>query len=224
MARTIGMKRAKGNLAALPPVRRRHGARLGPGQRCVPVDKLEAETVNWCRDMLKLSPMALRMIKAGFNADTDGLAGNQELAGNATGLFYMSRSRQDRPQRLAGAPPTDFGKYRKRPATVICRRLAAYAALPATPLAEQPGARIGYAPGACFGCTRRTLERAGVMQLDLKSASPIWPGLCRRNCSSTCSPNRLVCPLHQWLERRIPRSTTWPSMPIWSPAKATRRC
>ena len=81
----------------------------------VPVDKLEAETVNWCRDMLKLSPMALRMIKAGFNADTDGLAGIQELAGNATGLFYMSEEGQEGRNAWLERRPPDFGKYRKRP-------------------------------------------------------------------------------------------------------------
>ena len=61
----------------------------------VPIDRLEAETANWNRDMLKLWPIALRMIKAGFNTDTDGLAGIQELADNPTGLFYMSAEGQE---------------------------------------------------------------------------------------------------------------------------------
>ena len=81
----------------------------------VPLEKLEEETVNWCRDMLKLSPMALRMIKAGFNADTDGLSGIQELAGNATSLFYMSEEGQEGRNAWLERRPPNFSKYRKRP-------------------------------------------------------------------------------------------------------------
>ena len=64
--------------------------------------------------MLKLSPMALRLLKAGFNADTDSLAGIQELAGNATGLFYMTAEGQEAATPGSSGAP-DFAKYRKRP-------------------------------------------------------------------------------------------------------------
>jgi naphthoate synthase len=115
MARTIGMKRAKEIWLLCRQYDAATALDWGLVNAVVPVDKLEAETVNWCRDMLKLSPMALRMIKAGFNADTDGLAGIQELAGNATGLFYMSEEGQEGRNAWLERRPPDFGKYRKRP-------------------------------------------------------------------------------------------------------------
>ena len=115
MARTIGMKRAKEIWLLCRQYDAATALDWGLVNAVVPVEKLEAETVNWCRDMLKLSPMALRMIKAGFNADTDGLAGIQELAGNATGLFYMSEEGQEGRNAWLERRPPDFGKYRKRP-------------------------------------------------------------------------------------------------------------
>jgi naphthoate synthase len=65
--------------------------------------------------MLALSPMALRMIKAGFNADTDGLAGIQELAGNATGLFYQTPEGQEGRNAYLEKRKPDFARYRRRP-------------------------------------------------------------------------------------------------------------
>ena len=115
MARTIGMKRAKEIWLLCRQYDAATALDWGLVNAVVPVAELEAETVNWCRDMLKLSPMALRMIKAGFNADTDGLAGIQELAGNATGLFYMSAEGQEGRNAWLERRPPDFGKYRKRP-------------------------------------------------------------------------------------------------------------
>ena len=115
MARTIGMKRAKEIWLLCRQYDAATALDWGLVNAVVPVDKLEEETVNWCRDMLKLSPMALRMIKAGFNADTDGLAGIQELAGNATGLFYMSEEGQEGRNAWLERRPPNFGKYRKRP-------------------------------------------------------------------------------------------------------------
>ena len=115
MARTIGMKRAKEIWLLCRQYDAATALDWGLVNAVVPIGELEAETVRWCRDMLHLSPMALRMIKAGFNADTDGLAGIQELAGNATGLFYMTEEGQEgRNAWLEGRPP-DFGKYRQRP-------------------------------------------------------------------------------------------------------------
>jgi naphthoate synthase len=115
MARTIGLKRAKEIWLLCRQYDAATALDWGLVNAVVPVEQLEAETVNWCRDMLKLSPMALRMIKAGFNADTDGLAGIQELAGNATGLFYMSEEGQEGRNAWLERRPPDFGKYRKRP-------------------------------------------------------------------------------------------------------------
>ena len=61
----------------------------------VPVEELERTTVEWCREMLAFSPLALRLLKAGSNAGTDGLAGVQQLAGDATLLYYMSEEAQE---------------------------------------------------------------------------------------------------------------------------------
>lgn len=115
MARTIGMKRAKEVWLLCRQYDAATALGWGLVNTVVPIDKLEEETVSWCRQMLELSPMALRMIKAGFNADTDGLAGIQELAGNATGLFYMSAEGQEGRNAWLERRPPDFGKYRKRP-------------------------------------------------------------------------------------------------------------
>jgi naphthoate synthase len=114
MARTIGMKRAKEVWLLCRQYDAATALDWGLINAVVPIEKLEAETVSWCRQMLELSPMALRMIKAGFNADTDGLAGIQELAGNATGLFYMSEEGQEGRNAWLERRPPDFGKYRKR--------------------------------------------------------------------------------------------------------------
>jgi naphthoate synthase len=115
MARTIGMKRAKEIWLLCRQYDAATALDWGLVNTVVAVDQLEAETVDWCRQMLQLSPMALRMIKAGFNADTDGLAGIQELAGNATGLFYMSEEGQEGRNAWLERRPPDFAKYRKRP-------------------------------------------------------------------------------------------------------------
>jgi len=115
MARTIGMKRAKEIWFLCRQYDAAQALDWGLVNTVVPVEKLEEETVAWCQEMLGLSPMALRMLKAGFNADTDGLAGIQELAGNATSLFYMTEEgREGRDAWLERRSP-DFGKYRKRP-------------------------------------------------------------------------------------------------------------
>jgi naphthoate synthase len=115
MARTIGLKRAKEIWLLCRQYDAATALDWGLVNAVVPLARLEEETVAWCRDMLKLSPMALRLIKAGFNADTDGLAGIQELAGNATGLFYMSPEGQEGRNAWLERRPPDFAKYRKRP-------------------------------------------------------------------------------------------------------------
>ena len=68
---------------------------MGLVNTVVPVSELEAETVQWCREMLRHSPMALRLLKAGLNAADDGLAGVQQLAGDATLLFYLTEEGQE---------------------------------------------------------------------------------------------------------------------------------
>ena len=115
MARTIGLKRAKEIWLMCRQYDAATALSWGLVNTVVPVERLEEETVAWCREMLQLSPMALRMIKAGFNADTDGLAGIQELAGNATGLFYMSAEGQEGRNAWLERRDPDFAPFRKRP-------------------------------------------------------------------------------------------------------------
>jgi len=76
---------------------------------------LEEETVQWAREMLELSPMSLRMLKASFNAADDGLAGVQQLAGDATLLFYMSEEAQEGRDAYVEKRKPNFSKFPKRP-------------------------------------------------------------------------------------------------------------
>ena len=68
---------------------------MGLVNTVVPLDRLEEETVQWCREMLAMSPTALRFLQASFNADTDGLAGIQQLAGDATLLYYLTEEAKE---------------------------------------------------------------------------------------------------------------------------------
>jgi naphthoate synthase len=88
---------------------------MGLVNTVVPLDQLEAETVKWCKEMLAMSPLALRMLKASFNAATDGMAGVQQLAGDATLLFYMSDEAQEGRDAYVEKRPPDFDKFPRRP-------------------------------------------------------------------------------------------------------------
>ena len=115
LARTIGMKRAKEVWFLCEQYDTETALRWGLVNRVVPLDRLEDETVAMCRRMLEFSPLALRMLKAGFNADTDGLAGIQQLAGDATLLYYMSEEAQEGRDAYVGKRPPDFSRFPKRP-------------------------------------------------------------------------------------------------------------
>jgi naphthoate synthase len=88
---------------------------MGMINTVVPIAELEAETVSWCREMLRNSPMALRLLKASLNAADDGLAGVQQLAGDATLLFYMTQEGQEGRDAYMEKRPPDFGKFPRRP-------------------------------------------------------------------------------------------------------------
>jgi naphthoate synthase len=88
---------------------------MGLVNTVVPVKELEAETVSWAREMLRHSPMALRLLKAGLNAADDGLAGVQQLAGDATLLFYLTEEGQEGRNAFQEKRPPDFGRFPKRP-------------------------------------------------------------------------------------------------------------
>jgi naphthoate synthase len=88
---------------------------MGLVNAVVPLEELEEVTVAWCREMLALSPFALRLLKASFNAAEDGLAGIQQLAHDANLLFYMSEEAQEGRDAYREKRPPDFGKFPKRP-------------------------------------------------------------------------------------------------------------
>jgi naphthoate synthase len=115
LARTIGTKRAKEIWFLCRHYDAARALEMGLVNAVVPLDRLERETVAWCREMLSFSPIALRMLKAGFNAADDGLAGLQQLAGDATMLFYMSEEAQEGRDAFVGHRPPDFRRFPRRP-------------------------------------------------------------------------------------------------------------
>jgi naphthoate synthase len=115
LARTIGLKRAKEVWFLCRQYDAATALEWGLVNTVVPLADLERETVAWCRQMLTLSPIALRMLKAGFNAADDGLAGVQQLAGDATMLFYMSEEGQEGRNAYLEHRDPDFSKFPKRP-------------------------------------------------------------------------------------------------------------
>ncbi|HVB05465.1 MAG TPA: 1,4-dihydroxy-2-naphthoyl-CoA synthase [Acidimicrobiales bacterium] len=115
LAKTIGAKRAKEIWFLCRQYDAQRAYEMGLVNVVVPLAELEVETVRWCREMLALSPIALRMLKAGFNAADDGLAGVQQLAGDATMLFYMTEeAREGRDAYLEKRRP-DFSRFPRRP-------------------------------------------------------------------------------------------------------------
>jgi naphthoate synthase len=115
LARTIGQKRAKEIWFLCEQYDATTALDWGLVNRVVPLDRLEEETVEVCRRILRMSPLALRLIKAGFNAETDGLAGVQQLAGDATLLYYMSDEAQEGRDAYLEKRPPDFHRFPKRP-------------------------------------------------------------------------------------------------------------
>ena len=115
LARNIGQKRAREIWFLCQQYDAEEAFAMGLVNKVVPVAQLEAETVAWCRRMLQLSPLALRMVKASMNAADDGLAGIQQLAGDATLLFYLSEEAQEGRDAYVQKRPPDFSKFPKRP-------------------------------------------------------------------------------------------------------------
>ena len=115
LARTVGLKKAKEIWFLCRQYDARQALEMGLVNAVVPLAQLQAETVSWCREMLRHSPTALRVLKSSFNADTDGLAGIQELAGNATALFYMSAEGQEGRDAFLEKRDPDFSRFPRRP-------------------------------------------------------------------------------------------------------------
>ncbi len=115
MARIIGQKKARELWFLCRQYSAQQALDMGLINTVVPYADLEAETVKWCREILANSPIALRCLKAGLNADCDGQAGLQELAGNATMLFYMSEEGQEGRNAFVEKRKPDFSRFPKRP-------------------------------------------------------------------------------------------------------------
>lgn len=88
---------------------------MGLVNAVVPLAELEDTTMQWCREILAQSPMALRCLKSAFNAEMDGMAGIQELAGNATLLFYMSEEAQEGRNAYNQKRKPDFSRFKRLP-------------------------------------------------------------------------------------------------------------
>ncbi|MCZ3385705.1 MAG: 1,4-dihydroxy-2-naphthoyl-CoA synthase [Actinomycetia bacterium] len=115
LARHIGQKRAREIWFLCRQYDAATALDWGLVNAVVPIEELEIETVQWCREMLEHSPLALRMLKASLNAADDGLAGIQQLAGDATLLFYMTEEAQEGRDAYVAKRKPDFGKFPKRP-------------------------------------------------------------------------------------------------------------
>jgi naphthoate synthase len=115
MARIVGQKKAREIWFLCRQYDAQAALAMGLVNCVVPYERLEAETVQWCREMLANSPMALRCLKAALNADCDGQAGLQELAGNATLLYYLSEEGQEGRNAYVEKRKPDFRKFRRFP-------------------------------------------------------------------------------------------------------------
>jgi naphthoate synthase len=115
LANLVGPKKAKEIWFLCRRYDAREALEMGLVNTVVPLEQLEEETVRWCREMLELSPFALRLMKAGFNAAEDGLAGIQQLAHDANLLFYGSEEAQEGRDAYKEKRRPDFGKFPKRP-------------------------------------------------------------------------------------------------------------
>lgn len=115
LARNIGVKRAKEVWFLCRLYGAEEALEMGLVNTVVPVADLERETIAWCREMLHLSPLSLRLLKASFNAEEDGLTGLQQLSHDATLLFYMSEEGQEGRNAYQQGRKPDFSKYPKRP-------------------------------------------------------------------------------------------------------------
>jgi naphthoate synthase len=115
LARMVGQKKAREIWFLCRQYNAQQALDMGLINTVVPLDRLEEETVTWCREILRMSPTAIRCIKAAMNADEDGQAGVMELAGNATSLFYMSEEGQEGRNAFLEKRPPDFSKFPRNP-------------------------------------------------------------------------------------------------------------
>ncbi len=114
LSRMVGPKKAKEIWFLCRQYDAQQALDMGLVNTVVPLERLEEETVSWCREMLALSPFALRMLKASFNADEDGLAGIQQLAHDANLLFYMSEEAAEGRRAYIEKRRPDFSQFPRR--------------------------------------------------------------------------------------------------------------
>jgi len=115
LASIIGQKKAREIWYLCRQYDAKQALEMGLVNAVVPLAELETETIQWCREILEKSPLALRLLKSGFNAALDGQAGVQELAGNATLLFYMTPEAQEGRDAFIERRRPNFKKFPRRP-------------------------------------------------------------------------------------------------------------
>jgi len=115
LARIVGQKKAREIWYLCRQYNAQEAIQMGLVNKVVPVDMLEAEGVQWAKEILEMSPLALRLLKSAFNAELDGQAGIQELAGNATLLYYMSEEAQEGKNAYNEKRKPDFKKFPRVP-------------------------------------------------------------------------------------------------------------
>ena len=115
LARIVGQKKAREIWYLCRQYNAKQALEMGLVNVVVPVKKLEEEGINWAKEILQHSPMAIRVLKSAFNAELDGQAGIQELAGNATLLYYMSEEAQEGKKAYLEKRKPDFKKFPKLP-------------------------------------------------------------------------------------------------------------
>ncbi len=115
LARIVGQKKAREIWYLCRQYDAQEAYRMGLVNQVVPVAQLEEEGIAWAKEILEKSPLAIRLLKSAFNAELDGQAGIQELAGNATLLYYMSEEAQEGRDAYVEKRKPDFSKFPKRP-------------------------------------------------------------------------------------------------------------
>lgn len=115
LARVVGQKKAREIWYLCDQYNAQEALDMGLVNKVVPLEELEKTTVEWCEKMLEKSPIALRMLKSAFNAELDGQAGIQELAGNATLLYYLSDEAKEGKNAFIEKRKPDFSKFPKFP-------------------------------------------------------------------------------------------------------------
>lgn len=115
LARIVGQKKAREIWYLCDQYDAQEALQMGLVNKVVPLEMLEKTTIEWCKKILEKSPLAIRLLKSAFNAELDGQAGIQELAGNATLLYYLSEEAQEGKKAFLEKRKPDFGKFGRLP-------------------------------------------------------------------------------------------------------------